>query len=233
MKKIRVKLHKNAYKQQQTVQATIDKRLLQSRGRRPQESMSKVTQIPPTIEEPIGQYASMHSKNPIEQIVQRVRNTIDEHDMRELEHVAVAKMVRCVKNREKDLSLLQRPPRGSTSHPSPVVPPSKSASSSPLYEPDGIPEGEQENELEEGEQEDEHEEELENEREGKPENEQAASTGPHDDIADAQKDDESLEILKVVHKLASSKPLTSQRKGKGPTFASVPRRTQLKRTSQS
>lgn len=89
-----------------------------------------------TVEEPIGQYASMHGKSSIEKIVQQVRDTIDEHDMRELENVATDKMVRCVRNREKDSSQPKRPPRESTSSPSPVIPPSHSSSSSSLYEPD-------------------------------------------------------------------------------------------------
>lgn len=93
------------------------------------------------------------------------------------------KMVRCVRNREKDPSPPSRPPRGSTSHPSTLVPTSRSASSSPLYEPDDNPEREQKDEHE-GDQEDEHEE------EDAPENEQAASTTSHNDIQDPQQDAE-------------------------------------------
>jgi len=238
IRKIRAKIQEEAQKQRQAVEATIDKRLSHSRGRRSQESTSRVTQFPPMIKEPIGQYASMHDKKPVEEVVQQVRDTVDEHDIRELEHVATDKMVRCVRNREEDPSPPRRPLRRTTSRPSQTVPPSGSESFGPLYEPDNSLEGEWEDERENGDHENELEEgEYESlpgeETEEEPENEHTTSTGPHAEIPDAQKDDESLEILKLVHKHAPSKPSTSQTKGKDPTPKSIPRRTQLKRGSQS
>jgi len=43
MKKIRDMMHKNAHDQPQLVEASIDKRLSQQKGRRPQEFTSRVT----------------------------------------------------------------------------------------------------------------------------------------------------------------------------------------------
>lgn len=53
----------------------------------------------------------MHGKRTIERRVQQVKETIDEHDMRELERVASNKIVKCVRNQVKDPSPPARPPR--------------------------------------------------------------------------------------------------------------------------
>jgi len=147
----------------------------------------------------------MHGKNPMEQVVQQVRDIVDEHDMRELERVAIDKMVRCVRNKEKDSSPPPRPPRESIACPSPIVPPSGSSSLSPRYEPDDRQEEAQVAESED---------------------EQEVSTMQGNDVPDTQQDDISLEIVKVVQKPTSSEPSTG--KGKSLASESVQRRTQLK-----
>lgn len=77
--KIHAKMQEEAPKQQREVEASIHKKLSQSWGRRSQESTSRVTQFPPMIQEPIGQYASMHGKVLIELVAQQVRETVDEN----------------------------------------------------------------------------------------------------------------------------------------------------------
>jgi len=72
MKKIRERVQKDANDQQHHVEATINKRLSQHKGRRPQESTSRVTRFPLVGEIPVGQYASMRGKNLVEQVVRQV-----------------------------------------------------------------------------------------------------------------------------------------------------------------
>jgi len=119
----------------------------------------------------------MRGKNLVEQVVQQVRDTINEHDMREIERVATDKMVRCVRNREKDPSPPPRPPRESTACPSPIIPPSRSSSSSPRYEPN---DSQEEGQVAES------------------EDEQEVSTTRSNDGLGTQQEDTSLEIVKVV-----------------------------------
>lgn len=135
LKKIRARLQEQARKQHRQAKAKIKLGRSQPKEKKSQESTSKVTQFPPTVEIPIGQYASMHGKETVERRVQQVRNTIDEHDMQELERVASDKMVRCVRNETKYPSPPTRPPRKTTPRPPVVVSPSQTSSSSPLYEP--------------------------------------------------------------------------------------------------
>lgn len=68
----------------------------------------------------------MHGKNPIEQVMQQVRDIVDEHDVRELEGMETNKVVRCVRNREGDSSPPQRPLRTVVSRQSQTIPPSGS-----------------------------------------------------------------------------------------------------------
>lgn len=145
MRKIGAQLQKGAKKQQKSVEATIDKRLSHTKGKRQEESTSKFTEYPLANEEPVGQYASMHEKNPVETVVEQVIGIVDEQDVQELEYVATDKRVRFVRNREEDLSPPQRPPREPNQRPVTVVPPSRSPSSSAMYEPkDSQEDGEEE-----------------------------------------------------------------------------------------
>ena len=76
MRKIHERMHKDAHDQQHLVEATINKRLSQQKGWRSQESTSRVTQFPPMIKAPVGQYASMRVKNLVDQVVQEVRTPL-------------------------------------------------------------------------------------------------------------------------------------------------------------
>jgi len=182
------------------------------------------------IEEPVGQYASMHGKVPVEQVAQQVKETVDEHDVRELERVAKNKVVRCAKNQIPNPSPPQRPTRTMVSRPSQTIPQSGSESSGHLYEDNGTPheeqadgqgDGDRQSMLEEGE----YESIQEDESDEGPRDEHAATTVLERDIQDAQGEEEpSLEILKEVHNHTTSGPSTSQKKDQNPTLESIPRR---------
>ena len=89
--------------------------------------------------------------------MQQVKVTMDEHDARELEHVAMEKMMRCVRNQEKDPSPPSRPPRRIASPSPTTVPPFGSMMSSQSYGPDDDLEGEPKGGLDEGEEGSQHE----------------------------------------------------------------------------
>lgn len=111
-------------------------RLSHPKGKRQQESISRVTQYPLTIEELVGQYASMHGKNLVETVIEQVWESMDEHGMGKLEDVAADKVVRCVRNRREDPSSPQRHPKEPIQRPSTVILSSDSLSSNDMYAPD-------------------------------------------------------------------------------------------------
>lgn len=226
LKKIRLKVHQDVRKMQATVEANINKRTAHTRKDDIQVSTSKVTQVPQTIQESVGQYASMRGKRPIEQVVEQVKATMDIHDAQDLEHVATQKMVRCVRNEKKDTTPPARPSRKVMPPPSTTIPASSSPSSSPLYASND------ELERKEGEDEVSDSEDGQGE-EDKPEDEPVLSTASGDELHDAQSDDESLEILGGVDKSVPVEALETREKGKAVETEPASKVTQLQRPSHS
>jgi len=190
LKNIRARLQEQARKQHRQAEVKIKLRRSQPKEKKSQESTARFTQFPPTVEILVGQYASVHGKGTVERRVQQVRNTIDEHDMHELERVTSDKMVRCVRNETKDPSPPTRPPRKTRPRPPIVVSPFQPSSSGSLYEATDSQEQGQENEPY-----------------GEPE---VSSTG-QENVPNTreEEEDETLEVVEVSHKSTSSEPLTS------------------------
>lgn len=155
----------------------------------------------------------MRGKQPIEQVVRQVRATMDVHDAKELEQVAMEKIVKCVWNKRRDPSPPTRPPRKVI--PPPISPAISSPTSSPLRVNNDFEKG-QVGELENSDLIDEQGEEDE------PENDQVS----HDD-------EESLEIVGETNKEVPLETLASRRKGKEVQMQLSPRTIQLKRPLQS
>lgn len=73
MKNICAQLQEEAKKKQKAIEARIDKWLSTSKGKRQDESTIQVTQYPLDNDEPVGQYAFMRGGDPMETVVERVR----------------------------------------------------------------------------------------------------------------------------------------------------------------
>jgi len=225
LKKIRIRVHQDVRKVQNTMEAGIGKRMVHVRRSDEQESTSKTTQFLEAIQEPIGQYASMRGKHPIEHMIERMRATMDTHDVQELERVALEKEVRCVRNARKDATPPPRPPRMTMPPTAAAVPEVDSPSSNPLYEPD-------DEEKEEGRDEVDHSEET---QKGKDHDEegQIREEANGDGHQSAHGDDESLEILDETKRTALVEAVDTRKKGKAVEMEPASEGAKLKRPSSS